>query len=66
MPMWYLVNIWHSVQEEAPELQHHEDVNSNLYETAKLLSNREAAAECISRAEEAMAEADWDRAVRHC
>lgn len=63
--MWYLVNIWHSVQ-EAPELQHHEDVDSNLYETAKLLSNREAAAECISRAEEAMAEADWDRAVRHC
>ncbi len=41
-----------------------EDAGSNLYETAKLLSNREAAAECISKAEEALAGADFDKAVR--
>lgn len=59
-------NIWYLMQEDAPDLQHREDAGSNLYETAKLLFNREAAAECISKAEEALAEANFERAVRLC
>ena len=40
------------------------DASSTLYETAKVLSNREAAAECASKAQDALTEADFDKAVR--
>lgn len=39
--------------------------DKQLYEAAKALSNKEAAAECASKAEEALAAADFDKAVSY-
>lgn len=36
---------------------------SSLYEDAKVHGNREAVAECVSKAEEAVAAGDFDKAV---
>lgn len=48
-----------------PSLERRGDpASSNLYEAAKVLSNREAAAGCASMAQDALAEADFDKAVR--
>ena len=66
-PFYHGNDSWCLMQGGArPDPEQHKDVGSSLYENAKLLSNREAAAECISRAEEALAEADFDKAVRIC
>ena len=42
------------------------DAEELLYEAAKLHSNREAAAECAAKAQEAIAARDFDKAVRRC
>ena len=46
----------------APESTSNEDSGS-LYEDAKVQANREAAAECASKAEEALQACDFDKAV---
>lgn len=41
-----------------------EEASGALYEAAKVHSNREAAAECSAKAEEAVSADDFDKAVR--
>lgn len=65
MLMWYGLVQGRNGVEATPSLERRGDsASSNLYETAKVLSNREAATECASKAQDALAEADFDKAVR--